>query len=330
MNRPPREFAINPWLKTGESGLIWAASGVGKTWFTLTLALAMAGGGTVADWKVERPRKVLIVDGEMNTGDLGDRLASLVISGAVGGLDVAKARENIFVMPRQYQIPHTEFYDITDPDAQSRILSRMDAFGADVVIIDNLTTCADGLSDENDAAAFRSVMAFLLLMKQAGKTALLVHHANKAGTDARGSTALETTFEVKVGLRKAPEAEPGKASFTLDFGKFRGKGNASIGKQKWTLEAAGWTVEMDESAERQRYVALVQSLKFTSQADLAKHLGVNKMAVSRMIKRAVAHGEITDSEWKRAFETAATLKVMDTSGFEDETDADPAVANADF
>ena len=31
MNFPPREFAIDPWLRTGESAMIWAASGVGKT-----------------------------------------------------------------------------------------------------------------------------------------------------------------------------------------------------------------------------------------------------------------------------------------------------------
>ncbi|SCD25299.1 hypothetical protein BR141012304_20833 [Brucella inopinata] len=84
---PPREFVIEPWLRTGESALIWAPTGVGKTWLTLSLSMAIAGGGRVWEWKAPKPRKVLIIDGEMNVQDLQERMAFLSKS---KGVDVGQ------------------------------------------------------------------------------------------------------------------------------------------------------------------------------------------------------------------------------------------------
>ena len=234
-------------VRTGESALIWASTGVGKTWLTLSLALAMAGGGKVWEWSSPKARKVFLVDGEMNVQDLQERTRKLLDEGGVKEFDIEALRGNLLLMPRQFQDPKAIFYDITDTASQDRILDRMAETEAEAVIIDNLTTCADGLADENDATAFRSVMGFLLKMKQAGKTAILVHHANKSGNDARGSTALEATFEVKLGLHRPKVSKADTASFIAEFGKLRTKGADSVSRPRvWTLGASGWTVEDDE------------------------------------------------------------------------------------
>lgn len=47
MNLPQRDHLLSPWLREQESCLVWAAAGVGKTMFTLSLALAIAGGGSL-------------------------------------------------------------------------------------------------------------------------------------------------------------------------------------------------------------------------------------------------------------------------------------------
>ena len=89
-----------------------------------------------------------------------ERTRKLLDEGGVKGFDIEALRANLLLMPRQFQDPKAIFYDITDTASQDRILDRMAETEAEAVIIDNLTTCADGLADENDATAFRSVMGF--------------------------------------------------------------------------------------------------------------------------------------------------------------------------
>jgi hypothetical protein len=55
------------------------------------------------------------------------------------------------------------------------------------------------MDDENSATDFKTVMAFLMKLKAAGKTAILVHHSNKQGDNYRGSSAMAATFEVIIG-----------------------------------------------------------------------------------------------------------------------------------
>lgn len=60
---PKREFLITPWLRSGESALVYAAPGVGKSLFALSLALSVAGGGDFLDWNAPEKKRVLYVDG---------------------------------------------------------------------------------------------------------------------------------------------------------------------------------------------------------------------------------------------------------------------------
>jgi len=271
--------------------LIWAPTGVGKTWLTLSLSMAIAGGGRVWEWKAPKPRKVLVIDGEMNVQDLQERMAFLLRSHGVDGVDRKELDENLLFMARQDQNPRSVFFDITNPASQERILSRMEKENAEVIVIDNLTTCADSLEDENAAAAFRPVMSFLMKMKQASKTAIVVHHANKAGTDARGSTALEATFEAKLGLHRPAVSKPGSASFVTTFGKYRGKGDDSLRSRVWSLGEDGWTVEDDAESVMEKVIAALQTLKYINQKELAEALGMSQPTVSRYADPSSGNGE---------------------------------------
>lgn len=309
MNFPPREFALDPWLLAGQSALVWAATGVGKTWLTLSFALAMAGGGSVWEYHAPRARKVLLVDGEMNVQDLRDRTRTLLDTGAVAGVDMEALRRNLILMPRQHQNPKAAFWDITDGTSQDAVLDFMGRIGAEVIIVDNLTTCADGLADENDATAFRAVMGFLLKMKQDGKTAVLVHHANKAGTDARGSTALDTTFEVKLGLKRPPEGRTDVASFVADFGKLRTRVVDSVSRPRvWTLGDRGWTVRDDEDGAVGRVMDALRTLNYVNQTELAEALGMAQSTVSRALKKYAVTSQSAKDSIRRMFIEARELR----------------------
>jgi len=71
----PHACIMNPWFFEKGSVLIYAARGVGKTYFALGLAAAIATGGEFLGWKAPKPRKVIYIDGEMPAEGMKERLA---------------------------------------------------------------------------------------------------------------------------------------------------------------------------------------------------------------------------------------------------------------
>jgi len=139
---PPRESIVEPWLRQEETALIWAATGVGKTMLTLSLAIAVAGGGSLWEWRAPKPRKVWIIGGEMHLQDLQDRIR-LLGSGAVKGHGWALVGANLQITARQSQDPDSEFCDITRMEHQDANLEKWKRDRIELLIIDNLSTVAD-------------------------------------------------------------------------------------------------------------------------------------------------------------------------------------------
>lgn len=276
----PRDYLLTPWLREHESALIWAAAGVGKTMLTLSLALAVAGGGSVLGWEARTPRRVLIIDGEMPEDDLRDRLVAL--AGTVEGLDRQAARENLEVLARHGQHPDTDFPDFGDADKHDAILGMIRSKNPALVVLDNLSTLAT-LEDENSAAATQLVVRFLARLKQSRIAAIVVHHAAKGGTNYRGSTMLATTFEAIIGLSRDKGRDlvetSGTSAFDLKWDKFRGRRDATIGDRAVRLvEAAGdlrWTAELPQDEVLHALAALVRSGRCGSQQEVGRALPEN-------------------------------------------------------
>lgn len=322
---PQREHLVFPWLRQGESALIWAAPGIGKTMLSLTLALAVAGGGSVLGWESTAPRSVLYVDGEMNAADLRDRLEML--AGTVEDLDMAAARRNLRVLSRQFQGGEVTFPDLAEdqaPDGANRlpgqevVLREARRHKAELVIIDNLTTCA-GVDDENAAASMAPVIQFLLKIKQAGHGCILVHHSDKGGNNFRGSSAIATTFEVILGLRRLESHEAGAgAAFELDWTKYRGRPTAATRAAEVRLvrEPPQWTSKPASKAELEALLEAARSCQFATQRALADHLGWDTGKVSRLKHRAIRESKISAAEWKEAL--SGTPKVDPEAGEENQ------------
>jgi len=298
---PDREDLVAPWLRQGESAMLWAPVGLGKTMLSLTLALAVAGGGTVLGWTSPKPRPVLYVDGEMHAQDLRDRLR--LLAATVEGCDMEAAAANLTVISRQFQTDGVTFPDLGQPEDQSVILRHAARVGAELVILDNFATLCE-VADENEAAAMSPVLSFLLRMKQAGRACILVHHSGKTGTDYRGSSKLGATFEVIIGLHRLEGRLVGDgAGFELRWGKYRGKPSAATRDMEVTLAgategAARWQHGPSSNAEIPAMLDAVQSGRFTTQRALATELGWDPSKVARLKNKSIMQGSITDRAWK--------------------------------
>lgn len=303
----PREDLIFPWLRQGESAMLWAAPGTGKTMLTLTLALMVAGGGSVLGWKSSKPRKVLLVDGEMLKEDLQERALQLIDT--VVGIDKEAACRNILILSRNWQTEAAEFPDLGDRESHRGKPSGQDVFvaiakkhGAELVLLDNYATLAE-VSDENDGAAMTPTLAFLLRLKQAKIGCVLVHHSGKSGDTYRGSSKLATTFEVILGLKAAEGADSILgAAFRLDWTKYRRERSEAVQPRDVRLgkDAKGrleWQAEATADDDVRKLLGELKTFRHRTQKELGAALGWDKTKVSRLKRKIIETGLLSSKEW---------------------------------
>lgn len=65
MKLVPREMVLGPIIPVQGLAMLYAPRGIGKTFVALSIAHAVATGGTVFAWEASMPRPVLYLDGEM-------------------------------------------------------------------------------------------------------------------------------------------------------------------------------------------------------------------------------------------------------------------------
>jgi RecA-family ATPase len=240
-----RRHLLHPWLREQESCMVYADTGVGKSMFALSAALAVAGGGEFLGWSPEEKPggqgwRVLYVDGEMHITDIQERAKMLL--DAVAGIDRDRAMQNLQLLARQHQDPQATFPSITEPAGTQFFLERITAGKLDLVVLDNFSTLGE-VEDENAASSFNPIQQFLLQLKVQGVATILVHHAKKnsgdyrkgerTGNNFRGSSKLAATFETIIELeRLRPQAAYEGAAFRVRWDKVRMGGHSALcGKQ---------------------------------------------------------------------------------------------------
>jgi len=71
---PEKRFLVSSFMPLSSFGMVYAPRGIGKSWFGLGLAKAIASGSdTFLGWQIHEFGDVLFVDGEMSLVDLKER-----------------------------------------------------------------------------------------------------------------------------------------------------------------------------------------------------------------------------------------------------------------
>lgn len=329
------DFRPSPWLftnlmRTNEVAMVYASTGVGKTWLTLSLAMVAAGGGQVLDWTNDTPRRVLYLDGEMDAAELVGRMKQLQ-----EGLkcDPEALGKNFVLCARQMQQSILgNFIEIETEESQYGILKYAEEQKFDLIVIDNLTTLS-GQIDENASKDLKLFNTFLLRAKQLGIGVLVVHHQGK-GKDSgpRGSSAMVATLNLMLKLEASTQeraAGDKDARFTIVFEKNRGNVDSrplpvvvttAAFEDEFTKVSEGTSEghgplilmidpEADSNAERAK--RLLHTGKYKNQGELATAFGVKQPAMSKILKSAVAQGVLRADEAAMYYQRAKDASEMD-------------------
>ncbi len=277
MNAPtvPREALLAPILTRQSLMMIHAKRGVGKTYLSLGIALAVASGGEFLRWKAPEARRVLYLDGEMPARAMQDRLRSL--APPAGFPD-----DNFCIVSADYE--SGALPNLSTHEGQSFI--EQDVEQADLIVVDNLSTLTRR-GNENESESWLPMQQWLLSLRSRGKSVLLVHHSNKTGAQ-RGTSSREDILDTVIKLAHGPAYEPERgASFVVTFEKYRGLHGDDVTSFETQLsihdDVAQWTVRALEDTIADE----VAELRFhgKSYREIAEILGISKSAVERAYRR---------------------------------------------
>ena len=286
-NPIPMQYVVYPWLPTQGIAFIYAATGVGKTLFTLNIAYAIAAGGNFLKFKCPKPRKVLYIDGEMAYSQLHSRFMDVVKQqGALTypeNFHLLTPEKAIFTLPRICSVEGQEYY-----------YKKIVELGIEVLVLDNLSTLS--AIDENNSEQWKVIQDWLIYLRSKGISTLIVHHAGKEKRGYRGTSRMLDCADTAISLQDVSSGQmenevDNEKKFKIEYQKSRSFGGQDSLSFEVSLTAQGWTYESLEKSNTIRIIEMFSELKIKP-ADIANELGINRSHVYRIIKRAKRDGLI--------------------------------------
>jgi hypothetical protein len=279
----PRKKLLGDWFCEGDLGFIYAFRGVGKTWLALAIAKALSEGTAVGDWKAHQRTVPLYLDGEMPADLMRSRDKGL----GRGDGEIQFLNHEI-LFDRTHKV-----LNIVNPEVQQAITNHCLETGVKVVIIDNLSTLASGMK-ENDSAEWEKVNNWLLQFRRHKIAVILVHHAGRNG-EARGTSKREDAAFWVIALDDAKGRADDKrgARFISRFTKPSRNTVEEIPAFEWHITTPFGSDEILISHKPAQSLDVFRKIiedGVTDCTDIASEMKVSKASVSRLAKRAMDDG----------------------------------------
>jgi hypothetical protein len=283
---PVREIILSPWLLSQSLTMIHSWRGVGKTHLSLGIFYAIGTGGNFLNWKADKARKVLFIDGEMPAPALQDRLTAIIAS-----LNIEPLKGYLNILTPDLQTGAMP--DLSSHEGQEAVNKVINDVNAEIIIVDNLSCLVRGAGRENDAESWVSVSEWALYQRQQGRSILFIHHSGKSGQQ-RGTSKREDLLDIVIGLRRPPDYDPANgACFEIHFEKARHLSGEDVNpiEAQLTTDTNGlsvWTWRNVADSTFDRVVSLAN--EGLSQSEIANELEVNRSTVSRAWRKADTAG----------------------------------------
>jgi putative DNA primase/helicase len=288
----PRELLLDPIIPEKGLVMLYGARGTGKTYLAHGIAHAVATGTSFLKWRAPKPRRVLLIDGEMPAVALRERLSQ------VAGPEGASAPYATIVSAPQggasLEIIASDLLDngvgnLASAPVQAKLERCLGGF--DLLILDNLSSLTAALR-ENDGDAWSCFQQWLLRLRRHGVSVLIVHHAGKGG-EQRGTSRREDVLDTTINLRRPYDYAPTEgARFEVHIEK----GRTLYGADARSFEArlaivdgrTDWAVNTVDDIEAARVAEMLEA--GLSIRDIAEETGMHRSRVHR-IKRKMEGAE---------------------------------------
>lgn len=178
----------------GEITWLWSWRGLAKTWLTMSAAVAVASGTDLLIWKAPRPRKTLLIDGEMAPYDIGERLARLAKSSMADAV-----ADNLRIVSAMDQ-DDEPLEPLDTPRGQEQVEPLVEQ--ADAIFIDNRGTLFE--AREMDGSDWGRAQSWLLSLRRRGKAVFVNDHAGKGG-ELFGTSLVERIVNTSLKLSRPPD-----------------------------------------------------------------------------------------------------------------------------
>ena len=277
-----REMVLDPIIPEKGLAMLYASRGMGKTHIALGIAYAVATGTKVLKWTAPRPRRVLLIDGEMPAAALQEWFANIV----AGTKGVEAAPDMLKILAGDL-IEEGGIGNLASPAVQAELEPSLHDVA--LLILDNLSSLTAVIRD-NDADSWGPIQDWLLRLRRRGISVLIVHHAGKGGQQ-RGTSRREDVLDTSISLRRPSDYAPSEgARFEVHLEKAR----AILGDAAKPFEAklevrngeAVWTIREIDDLHRARVKAMLDDEM--SIRDIADELDISKSAVHRLKKKIEA------------------------------------------
>lgn len=277
---------LSPFLSTHRTIHLYAPGGVGKTYFSLMLAHALATGQGFLTWEntLGEPVTVLYLDGEMGKLDLRDRLA--LIEG--GSPRQAQHTDLQFITYEDFD--DQIFPNLADPSVQNVFNLVVDKVNPQVIIIDNLDTVTDKVeASDTETEIFKYIRVWANRQKAKGRAIVLVDHANKAGEDVYGTSKKQNACDVMIQLRKPMFQRWGCTAQNYYELHYR-KGRQQLDSEKRPLwieqHSTESTTELSYQSLDKVRIGFIKTLSKPRPVVIAQMLGVSTGKATQLIEEA--------------------------------------------
>lgn len=272
---PKAKDLLSPWLTEQSLTMIYANRGVGKTYFALNCAYALASSGKFLKYSSSSKVPVCYIDGEMQAPLMIERLNQ------ISGSKTDNIPINIITPDLQ---DGRGMPDLSTEEGQKELDEMIERIDAKVIFVDNLSTlCRSG--QENDSESWIPVQTWAIRHRSQGRSIVFIHHANKSGGQ-RGTSKKEDVLDNVIFLQRPEDYDESTdgAKFEVLFEKSRSLHGDDVAPIVASLlDDGSWKWEQMLSKDEQVLEMYESGLK---QKEIAKELGLSTSCVCKMIKKA--------------------------------------------
>jgi 5S rRNA maturation endonuclease (ribonuclease M5) len=284
----PKRKILNPWITDPSIALIYGWRGVGKTFFTMGIVDAITKGKSFGPWEIVNPVSCLFLDGEMPVQDIDKRL------------DNSDRKESYYVYSDAYAnslgLPRAH---LANESWRTKMKSILLARHIKLWVVDNIASLASGI-DENKKLDWDPINAWLLELRFAGISTLMLHHESKEGKQ-RGTAAREDNIDISIRLKLPHDYTPEDgARFIAHFEKSRVSLDdlplITDTEFKLMQDEGGGIVWTWGSVRRETKIEILRMLdEGLKNAEIAEALNITRAYVSKVKKQGIQDGHLTEN-----------------------------------